>query len=84
MKTDIEKKEQEVVIEYMPLDKPLLVYNMTEEEKNALKVELSKNGDERVKAYFEYMQCDPEDVGDVVFEIAYGQKAVLIDLSKKD
>lgn len=83
MKAIIEKKEQEVIFEYMPLDKPLLVYNMTEEEKNALKVELSKSGDKRVKEYFEYMRCEPEDVGDVVFEIAYGPKAILIDDTKK-
>ena len=82
MKSITEKKIEEN-IEYMPLDKPLLVYNMSEEEKNTLKVELSKNGDERVKEYFKYMQCDPEDVGDIVFEIAYGQKALLFDESKK-
>lgn len=83
MKIITEKKEQEFVVEYMPLDKPLLVYSMTEEERNALKVELAKTGDERVKAYFDYMQCDPEDVGDVVFEIAYGPKAILTNDTKK-
>lgn len=70
-------------VEYMPLDKPLLVYNMSEEEKNALKIELCENGNSQVKAYFKYMKCDPEDVGDIVFNIAYGSKAILTDDTKK-
>lgn len=79
--TEEEKREMEGNVEdtHMPLDHDLLVYKMTEEERAALKVELAKNGNEYIKSVFAQMGCAPEEVGDLIFQMAYGSRVIFED-----